>query len=121
MEVLEELGAKDKPMIVALNKTDVLNDPVKLAGLEVTFPNTVAVSALTGEGINNLLEKCSAMLADRVKVRTYRIPQQRGDLSGLLHRDAKVLETEYEGNDVLLKAIVPESIAGKLAEFDCSK
>ena len=117
IEVLEELGAKDKPMIVVLNKTDALNDPVKLAGLEVAFPNTIAVSAMTGEGIDDLLSKCADMLTDRVQVKTYRIPQQRGDLSGLLHRDAKVLETNYEGNDVLLKAVVPANIAGKLNAF----
>ncbi len=117
MEVLAELGAGDKPVITVLNKIDVLNDPVKLAGLEVTFPNTISVSALTGQGMEELLQKCCVMLADRVQVQTYRIPQSRGDLSGLLHRDAKVLETEYEGNDVIIKTVVPASIAGKLEKF----
>lgn len=117
MEVLEELGAGDKPVITVLNKIDVLNDPVKLAGLEVSFPNTISVSALTGVGMDGLMKKCSEMLADRVRVEKYRIPQSRGDLSGLLHRDAKVLDTEYDGNDVLVKAVVPASIAGKLEKF----
>lgn len=118
--VLEELGAGDKPVITVLNKVDVLNDPVKLAGLEVSFPNTVSVSALTGEGMDELLLRCSQMLADRVSTQTYRIPQSRGDLSGLLHRDAKVLETEYDGNDVIMKAVVPASIAGKLSEYEAT-
>ncbi len=120
MEVLEELGAGDKPVITVLNKIDVLNDPVKLAGLEVTFPNTISVSAITGKGCDELLVRCSEMLADRVSTQTYRIPQSRGDLSGLLHRDAKVLETEYDGNDVIVKAVVPASIAGKLASYKAS-
>lgn len=117
MEVLEELGAGDKPMIVVLNKIDVLNDPVKLAGLEVMFPNTLSVSAKTGLGMEELLQKCAEMMADRVQTKKYRIPQSRGDLAGLLHRDAKVLETEYDGNDVVLTAVVPASIAGKLESF----
>ena len=120
MEVLDELGAGDKPVITVLNKIDVLNDPVKLAGLEVTFPNTISVSAITGKGCDELLVRCSEMLADRVSTQTYRIPQSRGDLSGLLHRDAKVLETEYDGNDVIVKAVVPASIAGKLASYKAS-
>ena len=120
MEVLEELGAGDKPVITVLNKIDVLNDPVKLAGLEITFPNTISVSAITGKGCDELLVRCSEMLADRVSTQTYRIPQSRGDLSGLLHRDAKVLETEYDGNDVVVKAVVPASIAGKLASYKAS-
>jgi len=117
MAVLEELGAGDKPMVTVLNKIDVLNDPVKLAGLEVSFPNTVSVSAITGEGMDELMRRFSEMLADRVSTETYRIPQSRGDLSGMLHRDAKVLETEYDGNDVIMKAVVPASIAGKLSGF----
>jgi GTP-binding protein HflX len=117
MAVLAELGAGDKPVITVLNKIDVLADPVKLAGLEVSFPNTVSVSAITGEGMDELLAKCSEMLVDRVRIENYRIPQSRGDLSGLLHRDAKVLATEYDGNDVLVKAVVPASIAGKLESF----
>ncbi len=115
--VLEELGAGDKPIITVLNKIDVLNDPVKLAGLEVSFPNTISVSALTGQGMDELLAKCSELLADRVITETYRIPQTRGDLSGLLYSDAKVLETDYEDNDVIIKAIVPTRIAGKLRAF----
>ncbi len=117
MEVLAELGAGDKPVITVLNKIDILNDPVKLAGLEVSFPNTISVSAVTGEGCQDLLAKCSEMLADRVSIETYRIPQSRGDLSGLLHRDAKVLDTEYDGNDVIVKAVVPASIRGKLLTY----
>jgi len=117
MEVLEELGAGEKPIITVLNKIDVLDDPVKLAGLEVSFPNTVSVSAITGEGMDLLLAKCSEMLADRVQTLTYRIPQSRGDIPGLLHREAKVLSTEYDGNDMILEAVVPASISGKIAEF----
>ena len=117
IEVLAELGAGDKPIITVLNKVDVLNDPVKLAGLEVLFPNTIAVSAKTGLGMEALLQICADLVSDRVQTQTYRIPQSRGDLSGMLHRDAKVLETDYEGNDVVITAVVPASIAGRLADF----
>ena len=68
-------------------------------------------------GMDELLQRCADLVSDRVQTVTYRIPQSRGDLSGMLHRDAKVLETEYDGNDVVVKAVVPASIAGKLAEF----
>ena len=117
MEVLTELGAGDKPIITVLNKIDVLNDPVILAGLEVSFPNTIAVSARENIGMTELLEKCTEILADRVSTLTYRLPQSRGDLSGLLHRDAKVLDTIYEGNDSIITAIVPAATAGRLKEY----
>ena len=117
MEVLAELGAGDKPIITVLNKVDALNDPVKLAGLEVSFPNTIAVSAKTGLGMEALLQMCADLVSDRVETQTYRIPQSRGDLTGILHRDAKVLETDYEANDIVIRAVVPASIAGRLIDF----
>jgi GTP-binding protein HflX len=41
----------------------------------------------------------------------------RGDILNLLHNDAKVLSTEYDENDIIVTAIVPANIAGKLNEF----
>jgi GTPase len=64
-----------------------------------------------------LLKACSHVLADRVARRQYRIPQLRGDLLHLLHTDAKVLSTDYEHNDILVSAVVPASIAGRLSPF----
>ena len=46
--------------------------------------------------------------------RRYRIPQHRGDLVSLLHAEAKVLETAYEGNDVVVEALVSSEIEGRL-------
>ena len=64
-----------------------------------------------------MLRVCSGVLADRVRRCHYRIPQFRADLVSLLHRDAKILSTEYEENDILVTAVVPDSIAGRLAPF----
>jgi len=46
--------------------------------------------------------------------RRYRIPQHRGDLISLLHAEAKVLETVYEGNDVVVEALVNSETEGRL-------
>ncbi len=67
--------------------------------------------------MDELLKACSHVLADRVSRRFYRIPQKRGDILNLLHKDAKVLSTDYELNDVLVSAVVPANIAGKLETF----
>jgi GTP-binding protein HflX len=77
------------------------------------------ISAFTGLGMEALLQKCSEVMADRVRRRRYRIPQSRADLLGMLHRDAKVLSTEYEENDILVTAVVPAAIDGRLDQFSC--
>ena len=67
--------------------------------------------------MDDLLKECSRVLADRVSRKSYRIPQNRGDLLNLLHNDAKVLSTEYEQNDILVSAVVPVDNAGRLEDF----
>jgi GTP-binding protein HflX len=119
LKVLGELGAVDKPTLTVLNKIDRVTDPARLAELQHLFPDALRISAFTGLGMEALLQRCSAVLADRVRRHRYRIPQRRADLLGMLHRDAKVLSTDYEENDILVTAVVPAAIAGRLEEFAC--
>ncbi len=115
--VLAELGADEKRVVVVLNKIDRIEDPSVLNGLRSEFPGASEVSALSGEGLGGLALRFTDFLADRVRKVVYRIPQARGDLSGLIYREGKVLDTEYEGNDILLTAIVPKSLEGQLSDF----
>jgi len=117
LEVLDELGAGDKTCITVLNKIDRVADPEQLATLRRLFPDAIHASALTGLGMDAVLTACSQLLAERVRRHRYRIPQARADLVGLLHRDAKILSTDYEGNDILVHAVVPAAIAGKLQDY----
>jgi GTP-binding protein HflX len=117
LKVLGELGAVDKRTITVLNKIDLVTDPERLAELRHLYPDALHISAVNGLGLDALLLKCSEVMADRVRRRRYRIPQSRADLLGVLHRDAKVLSTDYEENDILVTAVVPASIAGRLEEF----
>ncbi|GAA5124337.1 GTPase HflX [Luteolibacter yonseiensis] len=120
LEVLAELGAADKQTITILNKIDCVTDPFELISLEKKFPGALHVSAHTGQGLEELLGYCSQVLADRVHEQEYRIPQQRADLVSLLHREAKVLSTEYENDDIIVIAVVPAAIAGRLESFATS-
>ena len=117
LEVLKELEAHDKPVVTVLNKIDLVTDAGALAELERKFPDALLVSSVTGQGMDALLKASAVVLADRVRRKDYRIPQRRADLVGLLHREAKVLSTNYEGDDILVRAVVPPSIAGRLEAF----
>jgi len=119
MSVLEELGAGDKPMITVLNKMDRLeDDPGRIHQLERHFDErAVFVSVREGTGIESLIARIGDILVDRVSRLFLRVPQSRQDLVALLHREAKVLRTDYEGNDVLLRAVVPHPIRHHVEEF----
>lgn len=117
LAVLQELGAVDKPIITVLNKIDAVHDPETRNSLLANFPGAIHASSLTGQGMEDLLRACTFVLADRVTQHHYRIPQKRGDLLNLLHSDAKVLSTDYEMNDILISAVVPTALAGRLEPY----
>ncbi|MCH2063214.1 MAG: GTPase HflX [Roseibacillus sp.] len=114
LEVMAELGAEDKPVLTVLNKIDLVEDPQRLRALQVQFPEAVSISARSGEGLDALQHTFIEYLSQAVTRRRYRIPQHRGDLVSLLHAEAKVLETAYEGNDVVVEALVSSEIEGRL-------
>lgn len=120
-EVLAELGAAEKPMIVLWNKTDLLPEETRQASLDalaakVNCPS-VNASALEGVGIEKLLACCVEMLSHRVTTARYRIPLAESRIIAIMHRDGKVLATEYEGNDALVDAILPREFAARLEQY----
>lgn len=117
LEVLSELGAEEKPAVTLLNKIDLVTDPGHLAELHRKFPEAIHISAAQKLGMDELLKACTRVLADRVRCRDYRFPHTRGDLINILHRDAKVLSTDYQGEEIRIRAVVPPSIAGRLEHF----
>ena len=114
LEVMTELGAADKPVLTVLNKIDLVDDPQRLRTLQSQFPEAVSISARSGEGMDALHHKFVDYLSRAVSRRRYRIPQHRGDLVSLLHAEAKVLETSYEGNDVFVEVLVSRELEGRL-------
>jgi GTP-binding protein HflX len=117
MEVLGELGINGKPMIVVLNKTDLVDDPIRLHELEIHFEDAVFISVKTGAGFVELTHRLNSMIVDRVVRLHLRVPQARTDLESLVHREGKTLATEYEGNDILLDCVVPKRLEAKFEGF----
>ncbi len=107
--VLAELGAADKPTVIVLNKIDLVShDEGRLHELKSHFdPRAVFVSVATGEGIETLIHRLTGMMVDRVARLPLRIPQARQDLIALLHREGKIVKQDYDGNDIVLTAIIP--------------
>jgi len=120
-EVLAELGAADKPMVVVWNKTDLIPDDVRestLASLsaKVSCP-CIAASVLAEQGMDALMAACVEMLSHRVTTAKYRIPLAESRIVAIMHRDGKVLGTEYEGNDAIVEAILPREFAARLESY----
>ncbi len=118
LSVLQELKAADKPTIIVLNKIDLIEDESRLHELKRHFDrNSVFVSIHTGEGIPALINRLADMMVDRVSRMSLRLPQARQDLVALLHREGKLVNHEYEGNDILVTAIIPHALRHHFEPF----
>jgi GTP-binding protein HflX len=117
MKVLAELGADERQMLVVFNKIDRVEDPATLATLRRHFPSAVFISVRTGEGLDKLVEAIAEQVANGSVTRELRLPQSEAGTIARLHRHAKVLETEYLGDEVRLVATMPARLAADLAEW----
>jgi GTP-binding protein HflX len=93
--VLVEIGAAGIPEVLALNKIDRVGGPDRVR-LARRFPGSVAVSALTGEGVEGLLRAVAETLPDPPVTIEALVPWDRGDLVAMLYREAEVLRAEAE-------------------------
>ena len=118
-EILTELGAEEKRKLLVFNKVDRVESEAQRRELESRFPAACFISAQTGEGLEVLQNRMSAMLAERVQRLHLRIPQSRHDVVTKLHRDGKVISTDYEGQDVLVQAVIPRALQDLVAPFLC--
>lgn len=116
-EVLKELGAKDKPVIMVLNKVDLLEDPMKVNRLRVKYQKTVPISALKKEGFDELLDLMIEELKKQRRLISLRIPQSDYAAVSEVARFGLIIDQDYEENDVLIKAEVPGLLAEKLKHY----
>ncbi len=113
-EVLRELQADHKPMVLALNKLDLVKDQFRLKRYLKDFKNSVAISALRGTNIEQLLEKLSLQLDSLMTEIEVLIPQDKMYLVNLIYREGQVFKQGYQKDQVYLQARVPQKIKGKL-------
>ncbi len=121
-EVLEELGAGNKPVVTALNKIDRLDrsDPQARRKLEealANYPNPVAISALTGEGMDDLLRTIDDVLRKQMVPIRVLIPYSQGELVSQFHQYGQVTREEHTPEGTLLEGRVPVVLAGRFADY----
>jgi GTP-binding protein HflX len=115
-DVIGEVGARDIAELIVFNKIDLVDEGQRMAlrGLE---PNSIAVSARTGEGIAELEAKIASMLPEpNVSVRLV-IPYGRGDLVSRMHLNSRITKLEYEEDGTHVEAMVSPEFAAELAPF----
>ncbi len=114
-EVLAEIDAERVPELLVINKADIAPDAVKL--LVEDHAGAVAISAETGEGIDDFLTALSARLRTVTAVIELAVPYGRGDVLASIHREGEVVSTVEEPGALRVRARLSDASAGRLAEF----
>ena len=116
-DVLTDVGANDIPEIVALNKADIA-DPVVLARLRNHESPSVAVSARTGEGIEELQRLISGAIPRPDHELDLLVPYTHGEVVSRLHaQDAEILSTEHTPEGTRLHVRVREDLVDDLERY----
>ena len=113
---LSGIGSDGVPELLVLNKTDTA-PPQALRRLAARHPEAVAVSAVTGEGVERLVDEIDVRLQRESVDLEVLIPYDRGDLPAALHRVGEVLSESHEADGVRITARVPVSEAAPFRPY----
>ncbi|HST29579.1 MAG TPA: GTPase HflX [Chthoniobacterales bacterium] len=125
--VIKELDAFGKQTVIVFNKIDNLQPASQASGVARNrglietylrrFPGSVAISARTGENVNQLVQTLQDALSAWRMRSHFKIPASEAALVAEIHRVGHVLELKYEGNDAIIVAHVPPELTQKLERF----
>ena len=110
--LLESLGADKIPMLNVLNKCDLLE-----GARPICTSDCVMVSAKTGEGVDEMLEKISKMLAPTQIRMTVLIPYSEGGLLGEIRAFGKVFSEEFTPEGTLVDALVDMKLLPRAQKY----
>jgi GTP-binding protein HflX len=115
-ETLEEIGAGDRPRVLAFNKIDLLSEDER-EELRFHEPRAVLVSAATGEGFEALAERLERELAHTLRPLDLLVPYADGGSLAELHELAGEVRREDTAEGVRVRALVPARLAERFARF----
>jgi GTPase len=114
--VLDEIGAGDRPRLLVLNKADAL-DAERREELRFAHPEGVLVSALTGEGMDELGERVEHAFRETLRQVDLLLPFEEGGRLAELHEVAGDLERMDTAEGVRVRGRVPATVAERYARF----
>jgi GTPase len=119
-DTLDELNVHDLPVITALNKVDALTETMEhdtRVRLGELFEQGVPISALTGQGMPQLLARVSESLYANLVPMKLVVPYKQGQLISMFHEQAIVDHVEHRAEGVVLEGRVPERLAARFKAY----
>jgi GTP-binding protein HflX len=115
--VLADLGLAEMPMLVAANKVDRLGSGDSLEVVRELYPDTVAISALRGSGLDTLLAAVEDELRRSLTPVSALIPYDHGDVLHQVRRHGVIEQEMYVETGTVIRALVPAYLMGCLEPY----
>jgi GTP-binding protein HflX len=115
-DTLREIGADERPRLLVLNKIDLLDDDARRE-LGFRHPDAVQVSAVTGEGLDDLAEAIEGRFLATLRTMELLVPYDQGGSLSELHEVAGDMERADTAEGVRVKARVPAGVAPRFERF----
>ncbi len=115
--VLEEIGAGSAPRLMVFNKVDLV-DPADARELTIYDPDSTAISAATGEGLDELRDRISDAFEETLRPVELLVPYSEGSALAELHELAGDLERSDRPEGVIVRARIPAALAHRFAAFE---
>ncbi len=112
--VLEEIGAAEVPELLVVNKADRSRRALRVAE---DHPGAVVVSALTGEGIDDLLHALGVQLRVADRVVELLVPFDRGDVLAAVHREGEVVDEAHGEGATVVHVVLDEAGRARFRQF----
>jgi len=117
--VIDEIGGKEIPEIIAINKVDIA-DPAVVLEILRKEPNSYAFSVRTGFGIEGLLHAIESFLPrPQIEINVL-IPYERGDLVHAIHEQGEIFSERYEAEGTVIHARVDGGLAQRIEKSQLS-
>jgi GTP-binding protein HflX len=116
-DTLHEIGADERPRLLVMNKVDLLDDEERRE-LSFRHPDAVQVSAITGEGFDDLAEAIEARFLATLRTMDLLVPYEEGGSLSELHDVAGDMERNDTAEGVRVKARVPAGVAPRFERFN---
>ena len=115
-EVLEEIGAGERPRVLVLNKIDLLEQEAR-EELRLAHPDAVPLSGASGDGLPELEQRIEQELRHLLRPMELLVPYSQGGSLAELHDVAGDLRRQDTPEGVLVRALVPARLAERYARF----
>lgn len=110
LKTLHDIGAGDLPILTVFNKIDLLDEAAREERRQIADPQTIFISAKTGEGFDGLLAAIEKELVSQYTQIRVLLPFEQGQLRSLFHERGKVQHTESTADGIRMSGYLPKEL-----------